>query len=120
MTEGVNQGQRIGCTPIIIAAEMDQHAIVTMLLDAGADPNTSDVKGMSALYSTSIQLHRPHVEDMDGVDRTDHLQPVRVPIPMMDHSQLKTGKAGVVASWMRCNRQCYTAAVNRFVLRDVN
>jgi hypothetical protein len=27
------------------------------------------------------QLYRPHVEDMDGVDRMDHLQPVRVPIP---------------------------------------
>ena len=53
MTEGVNQTQRIGCTPIIIAAEYDQPAILTMLLEAGADPNTSDVKGMSALYTAA-------------------------------------------------------------------
>ena len=53
IAEGGNQKQRIGCTPIIIAAEYDQPAILTMLLEAGADPNTSDVKGMSALYTAA-------------------------------------------------------------------
>lgn len=49
--------ERTGCRPIIIAAEADQHAIITMLLEAGADPSESDVRGISALYNAAGAGH---------------------------------------------------------------